>query len=59
MPQRPERKSRGQISTRVPKALHHRMRVHCVTIESLVRDFIVEAIEEKLARDTRRPQRAG
>ena len=39
-----------QLSTRVPKALHHRLRLHCVIAETSVMDFVTAAIQEKLAR---------
>ena len=42
-----------QLATRVPKNLHHRLKLYCVTHEIAVQDFVVEAIEEKLGRKTR------
>ena len=39
-----------QLATRIPKGLHRRLKLHCVTKDIMVQDFVVEAIEEKLAR---------
>jgi len=39
-----------QLATRIPKELHRRLKLHCVTREIAVQDFVVEAIEEKLGR---------
>ena len=39
-----------QLATRIPKDLHRRLKVYCVTHEIAVQDFVVEAIEEKLGR---------
>jgi len=38
-----------QLATRIPKALHRKLRVHCVDTETSVMDFVASAIEEKLA----------
>ena len=43
-----------QLATRIPKELHRRLKLHCVTHEIAVQDFVVEAIEEKLGRKTGR-----
>jgi hypothetical protein len=42
-----------QLATRIPKELHRRLKLHCVTHEVAVQDFVVEAIEEKLGRKPR------
>ena len=42
-----------QLATRIPKELHRRLKLHCVTHEIAVQDFVVAAIEEKLGRKTR------
>jgi len=42
-----------QLATRIPKELHRRLKLHCVTHEVSVMDFVVGAIEEKLGRKTR------
>jgi hypothetical protein len=41
---------RVQLATRIPKSLHRALRLHCVTAERSVRDFVVQALAEKLAR---------
>ena len=42
-----------QLATRIPKDLHRRLKLHCVTNDIMVQDFVVEAIEEKLGRKAR------
>jgi len=42
-----------QLATRIPKELHRRFKLHCVTNDIAVMEFVVEAIEEKLGRKTR------
>ena len=42
-----------QLATRIPKELHRRLKLHCVTHEIAVQAFVVEAIEEKLGRKAR------
>jgi len=42
-----------QLATRIPKELHRRLKLYCVTREIDVQDFVTEAIEEKLGRKTR------
>ena len=42
-----------QLATRIPKELHRRLKLHCVTHEIALQDFVTEAIEEKLGRKTR------
>ena len=39
-----------QLATRIPKDLHRRLKLHCVTHDIAVMHFVVEAIEEKLGR---------
>ena len=41
-----------QLATRIPKELHRRLKLHCVTHEIAVQDFVTQAIEEKLGRKT-------
>jgi predicted HicB family RNase H-like nuclease len=48
-----------QLATRIPKSLHHQLKVHCVTSETSVMDFVVQAVEEKLARDRGRRRRVS
>ena len=42
-----------QLATRIPKEVHRRLKLHCVTHEIAVQDFVVEALKEKLGRKTR------
>ena len=41
-----------QLATRIPKELHRRLKLYCVTHEIAVQDFVTEAIEQKLRRKT-------
>ncbi len=48
----------NQLATRIPKELHRSLKLHCVTHEIAVQDFVTQAIEEKLGRKpgkTRKP----
>ncbi len=40
-----------QLATRIPKELHRRLKLYCVTSDISVMAFVTKAIEEKLARD--------
>lgn len=42
-----------QLATRIPKQLHRRLKLHCVTQDIALMDFVVAAIEEKLGRKLR------
>jgi hypothetical protein len=44
-----------QLATRIPKSLHQELRLHCVTVDTSVMDFVVTAIEERLADSGGRP----
>ncbi len=39
-----------QLATRIPKDLHRRLKLHCVTHDTSVMEFVVEALKEKLGR---------
>jgi hypothetical protein len=39
-----------QLATRIPKHLHRRLRLHCVTHDTVLMHFVAAAIEEKLGR---------
>jgi predicted HicB family RNase H-like nuclease len=39
-----------QLATRIPKALHRELRLYCVHQEIPLMDFVLQALEEKLAR---------
>jgi predicted HicB family RNase H-like nuclease len=38
-----------QLATRIPKELHRRLKPPCVTNDTSVMEFVVEAIGQKLA----------
>jgi predicted HicB family RNase H-like nuclease len=40
----------AQLATRIPKELHRRLKLYCVTSDIALMDFVTEAIEEKLGR---------
>ena len=42
-----------QLATRIPKDLHRRLKLHCVTHDIALMHFVIEAIEEKLGRKAR------
>ena len=42
-----------QLATRIPKELHRRLRLYCVTHDIALMHFVVEAGHEKLGRKTR------
>jgi hypothetical protein len=37
-----------QLATRIPKALHRLVKIHCVTTETTVAAFVVAALEEQV-----------
>ena len=39
-----------QLATRIPKQLHRRLRLYCVTHDIVLMHFVAAAIEEKLGR---------
>jgi predicted HicB family RNase H-like nuclease len=47
-----------QLTTRIPKELHRRLRLHCVSHEIALMYFVTDAIEEKLGQRTR-PKKNG
>ena len=40
-----------QLATRIPKQLHRELKLHCVKSDVSVMEFVVKALEEKLARE--------
>jgi len=40
----------AQLATRIPKELHRRLKLYCVTHEIALQDFVTEAIKEQLGR---------
>ena len=49
----------AQLAARIPKDLHRRLKLYCVTHEMAVQDFVTQAIEEKLGRKTRPKKGTG
>ncbi len=47
----------AQLAARIPKDLHRRLKLYCVTHEIAVQDFVTQAIEEKLGRRKTRPKK--
>jgi hypothetical protein len=45
----------AQLATRIPKTLHRKLKLCCVTAEISVMDFVTKAIEEKLAASSGTP----
>lgn len=52
-----------QLATRIPKALHRELKLHCVEAGTSVMGFVTKAIEEKLAHSSgstaKGPKRRG
>ena len=46
----------SQLATRVPKALHRRLRLHCLEADVSMMDVIVAALREKLAAEAKRAE---
>jgi hypothetical protein len=46
-----------QLATRIPKDLHRALKLHCVTSDTTLMDFVVAALTEKLGRDQKRRAR--
>jgi len=46
-----------QLATRIPKALHRELKLHCVRTDVSVMEFVVKALEEKLARESGKSER--
>lgn len=40
-----------QLATRIPKELHRRLKLHCVTNDVSVMEFVVKSLEDKLERE--------
>ena len=38
-----------QLATKIPKALHREMKLHCVHRDKSVMDFVTQALQEKLS----------
>lgn len=48
-----------QLATRIPKALHRRLKIHCITAGMTVMDFVVAALDEKLAQQGHAREKAA
>ena len=46
-----------QLATRIPKHLHRELKLHCVKSDVSVMEFVVSALQDKLARDGRKGER--
>jgi len=46
-----------QLATRVPKNLHRALRLYCVRAGVSLMEFVMQALEEKLAREARQNRR--
>ena len=47
-----------QLATRIPKELHHRLKLYCVESDVSVMDFVTAAVREKLSGKGRRKRGA-
>ena len=54
---REEHETWVQLATRIPKQLHRALKLHVVTHDISVMDFVVAAIEEKLGRGAKGTRR--
>jgi hypothetical protein len=45
-----------QLATRIPKALHRKLRLHCLIAETSIIDFVTMALREKLERSGGAPE---
>jgi len=43
-----------QLATRISKALHRQLKLHCVESDTSVMDFVVAALREKLTKTRRK-----
>ena len=48
-----------QLATRIPKDLHRRLKLHCVTNDIALMHFVVEALKERLGRESRKPKKGA
>jgi len=47
-----------QLATRIPKQLHRELKLYCVKADVSVMDFVVSALQDKLARESRGRRRS-
>jgi hypothetical protein len=43
-----------QLATKIPKSLHQRLKVHCAEVGTSLMAFVVDALQEKLVKASRR-----
>jgi hypothetical protein len=48
----------AMLATRIPKALHRELRLHCVKSDVTIMSFVTAAVAEKIKRDSARPRRS-
>ncbi len=48
-----------QLATRIPKSLHRQVKLHCIQSDVSLTEFIVQALEEKMARESGSTRRGG
>ena len=48
-----------QLATRIPKSLGRELKLYCVTSDTSVMDFVVQALQEKLGRSQGGRRRAA
>jgi hypothetical protein len=46
-----------QLATRIPKDLHRKLKLHCVVSDVSVMQFVVDALGERLQRESGRSER--
>ena len=46
-----------QLATRIPKALHRELKLHCVSADKPLMEFVVEALQERLDKAAGRKRR--
>ena len=51
--------AQSQLATRIPKGLRTEVKVYCVKTDTSIMDFVVQALAEKLKRDTGRKRRSS
>jgi hypothetical protein len=47
-----------QLATRIPKRLHHDVKVHCVEVGQSIADFVIAAMQERLRQQARARRKA-
>ena len=47
-----------QLATRIPEKLHTNLKLHCIEQETSIQDFIILALEEVLAKNSKKRRAA-